>query len=75
MACCSPDLNPIENLWGIIVRAVYKNFRQFDNTSDLKEAIETAWDNMYVSVLKKLVDYLPKRCIEVVKMDGGPTKC
>ena len=39
---CSPDLNPIKNLWGIHVRSVYKDFRQFDTLEDLKEAIETA---------------------------------
>ena len=39
---CSPDLNPIEKLWGILVRSVYKDFRQFDTLEDLKEAIETA---------------------------------
>ena len=27
----SPVLNPIENLWGMLVRKVYANGRQFDN--------------------------------------------
>ncbi len=53
---CSPDLNPIENLWGILVRAIYRDFRQFDTLEDLREVIETAWDNIDISVLKRLAD-------------------
>ena len=49
---CSPDLNPIENLWGILVRAGYKDFRQLDNVEDLREAIETAWNNLDKDFLK-----------------------
>ncbi len=63
---CSPDLNPIENLWNILVRAVYRDFRQFDTLEDLKEAIKNAWDNIDTSVLKKLADSLPRRCVAVI---------
>jgi hypothetical protein len=31
----SPDLNPIENLWGIIVRNVYKDGRQYKAVNEL----------------------------------------
>lgn len=40
---CSPDLNPIENLWGWLVRKVYKGGRQFLTVADLKTAVREAW--------------------------------
>lgn len=35
----SPDFDPIENLWGIIARAVYTSGKQIDSVSSLKLAI------------------------------------
>lgn len=71
---CSPDLNPIENLWGIIVREVYRDNRQFSNVQDLKNAILQAWTNIPLLTLSNLVKSMPKRLLEVVKANGGPTK-
>ncbi|GBN52854.1 Transposable element Tc3 transposase [Araneus ventricosus] len=40
----SPDLNPIENVWGIKSRKVYyENGRQFYSVYALKTTIETVW--------------------------------
>ena len=36
----SSDLNPIENLWSIIKRKVYKNGHQFSSKKDLREMIK-----------------------------------
>ena len=33
----SPDLNPIENLWGMLARKVYANSRQFACKKELQE--------------------------------------
>ena len=38
-----PDLNPIENIWGILAKEVYKNGQTYKNTSDLWDAICKAW--------------------------------
>ena len=40
---CSPNLNPIENLWGLIVSKVYEGGRQYSAMSELKNAILDAW--------------------------------
>ena len=36
---CSPDLNPIENIWGWMAREVYKNGHQFQTVDALHKAI------------------------------------
>jgi transposase len=66
----SPDLNPIENLWGILVRIVYRNGRQFNNVTELRTAITEAWDLIEASELNKLADSMTNRLVEVLKKNG-----
>ncbi|CAD6189622.1 unnamed protein product [Caenorhabditis auriculariae] len=35
---CSPDLNPVENLWSVLVRRVYANAKQYTTVNDLKKS-------------------------------------
>jgi transposase len=49
----SPDLNPIENVWGYITRKVYHDGKQFSTTNELKESILQKWSALQVSYLQK----------------------
>ncbi|KAF0710590.1 hypothetical protein AaE_012460 [Aphanomyces astaci] len=70
----SPDLNPIENLWGLLARVVYANGRQFMTKEELISAIKRAWNSLSQSYLNKLIASMPKRCSEVVLARGDKTK-
>ena len=69
----SSDLNLIENLWGILVREVYKNHRQFASVRELKTAIKAAWQNLDQGIIRKLVESMPKRIFQVINRSGAFT--
>lgn len=70
----SPDLNPIENLWGILSRGVYANGKQYHTVQELKMGIREAWATIPASTLEKLVLSMPNRIFEVINKNGGYTK-
>jgi transposase len=69
----SPDLNPIENLWGLLARAVYANGRQFNSREELKSEVLKQWDLMCEETLTTLVKSMPNRIIEVISLKGSNT--
>ena len=70
----SPDLNPIENLWGILARDVYKSQRQFISVNELRSQIEQSWYNIKIETLETLVDSMRNRVFEVIKSNGSIIK-
>ena len=70
---CSPDLNPIENLWGLIVAKVYEGGWQYSATSELKNNLRRMGKIPLVQ-LQKLVDSMPSRIFEVIKANSESTK-
>lgn len=67
----SPDLNPIENLWGILVRKVYRNNRQFETVAELKTAIEAAWMEVEPETIKNLIFSMPNRIFQLISKHGN----
>lgn len=71
---CSPDLNPIENLWGWLVRRVYMNGQQFSSVEELRSAIRVALDEIPKTYMETLVLSMKTRLIQVLENKGGSTK-
>lgn len=71
---CSPELNPIENLWGVLARKVFAHGRQFQITEELKTEIFDAWDAIPNSALHALVDSMPNIIFDVINKNGCATR-
>ena len=70
---CSPGLDPIENLWGLIVAKDCEGGRQYSAISELNSAILDAVENTFGST-SEIIDSMPSRIFEVMKPNGGSTK-
>lgn len=65
----SPDLNPIENLWAIMVENVAR--KEPHNLEDLKEEITKEWEKLSRNFLENLIFSMPKRMAQVLQKKGG----
>ena len=70
----SPDLNPIENLWGILARKVYARGKRLRTKEQLKNTIRKSWEEINIEQLRTLVESIPERIFEVVKLNGAKTE-
>ncbi len=67
-----PDLNPIENLCGIVKRKM-RDTRP-NNADDLKAAIKATWASIPPQQCHKLITSMPRRIEAVIKAKGALTK-
>jgi hypothetical protein len=71
----SPDLNPIENLWDHLDRAIrIENGGRFESREALVEAAQRAWKNITSEYIDKLIFSMPRKCAEVIKNNGYSTR-
>lgn len=66
----SPDLNPIENLWGVLAQNVYKHGRQFGSKDALQACIIDTWNNISQDLISALTTSMRRRCIDVLRKNG-----
>ncbi|KAI1698455.1 tc3 transposase domain-containing protein [Ditylenchus destructor] len=70
---CSPDMNPVEHVFAMLVRTVYANGRQYQSRDQLENAIFEAWRNLPFEELRRLVTSMPCRVGELFKKEGKDT--
>ena len=73
MTSKSPDLNPIENLWGIIdtkVKAAGPKTKK-----RLIKFVKRQWENMDMDFVKNLINFVPTRLREVIARHGEMVDC
>jgi transposase len=68
----SPDLNLIENIWGIMVQRMQR--MDITNKDSLISAIEAAWDSIDYRTIRQLFLSYPRRLKSILENAGGPTK-
>ncbi len=68
----SPDLNPIENLWGIVKRKM-RDTRP-NNADELNATVKETWASIPPQQCQKLITSMPRRIEAVIKAKGAPTK-
>lgn len=70
---CSPNLNPIENAWGILSAHVFAQGRKFETAGQLKKAIIDEWAKITPNTVKSLIHSMPRRLQEVIAKKGEAT--
>ncbi len=70
----SPDLNPIEHLWDHVKRQLNQYPEPATSIHDLWDRLCKEWFNIPRSVVKSLIESMPRRIQEVKKAKGGYTK-
>ena len=68
----SPDLNPIEHLWGILKRKV--EVCKVSNICQLRDVVMVEWKSVPVAICEALVNSMPRRVKALLDNDGGHTK-
>ena len=67
---CSPDCNPIGNLFGVLTQKIYKDNRRFTNLAELLQEIQRAWSSIPPPTLLNLVNSMPDRIFKVIQKNG-----
>lgn len=77
----SPDLNPIENLWSILKREIYRLYPELQTAPDTREtlyrliyAAREAWENIRPQILVSLSETMPNRVQAIIQADGWYTE-
>ena len=68
----SPDLNPIENIWGSLKQYLRNTYKP-RNLEQLKNGIKQFWATLTPDVCKRYIHHLDKVIPAVIQKEGNPS--
>ena len=68
---CSPDLNPIENLWSFMKCEIYREGRQYTSLNSVWEAVVAAARKVDHKQIKTLTESMDGRLLSIMEKKGG----
>lgn len=68
----SPDLNPIENVWGSLKRFL-RDYHKPHNQASLINGIKIFWKTLTPQVCRKYINHVHKVIPKVIEEKGGPS--
>ena len=70
----SPDLNPIEHLWGHLKRRLASYPNPPGGITELWDRVQKEWEAIDAKECQNLIEGMPRRVAAVIKAKGGYTK-
>jgi transposase len=70
----SPDLCPLENIWGIMKRRLDDKILLNRSRETITNAFTDIWNNLSLQEIRKCISSMPKRCKLVIDSHGHPVK-
>ena len=68
----SPDLNPIENIWGSLKQFLRNQYKP-KNIEELKDGIQMFWSTLTPEVCNNYIRHLHKVMPKVIEVAGNPS--
>ena len=65
---CSPDLNPIQNVWALLKAKI--DWYKITSLKGLRQAIHKEWNRLPLALAQNLAKSLPRRLAQVVTAKG-----
>ena len=69
----SPDLNPIENIWGIMKNALRKRTPRATTVAELWKRVQEEWDAIPIATVNKVIDSMEDRRLALIRARGLST--
>ena len=71
---CSPDLNPIKNVWSILKTRISQQPRQAKTPVELAEAVVEAWNSILIDHINACIKSMERHVKAVLTKQEGPLK-